>query len=212
MNKQCFLTTFFLIGALSISASYVIANEAGQALYAPCIACHGAKGEGNSELKAPALAGQDGAYLERQLLHFKSGVRGGDPKDKLGEQMRGMAAALVDEQAIKDVSAYLTALAPMPATDKTEGDLRNGNNQYQAACGACHGGKAEGNPLLNAPRLNMLGASYIKTQYQNFQLGIRGKHPDDRFGKQMAMIANSPPGDKHLDDVIVFIHANFDSK
>lgn len=212
MNKQRLLAIFYLVSALTASAPQVIANEAGQALYGPCATCHGAKGEGNVELKAPALAGQDAAYLQRQLQHFKSGIRGADARDTLGAQMRGMAATLVDEQAIKDVSVYIAALAPPPAAEITEGDLRNGNNQYQAACGACHGGEAEGNPLLNAPRLNMLSASYIKTQYRNFQQGIRGKHPDDRFGKQMAMMANSLPGDKDLDDVIAFMHAQFSSK
>ncbi|MGI9286362.1 MAG: c-type cytochrome [Pseudomonadales bacterium] len=211
MIKQRLLIAFCLISPLTITASQSIANETGQALYGPCAACHGAKGEGNTELKGPALAGQEVSYLQRQLQHFKSGVRGADPKDTLGAQMRGMAATLVDEQAINDVSAYIAALPAIPTTDKPKGDLRNGNNQYQAACGACHGGKAEGNPLLNAPRLNILGASYIKTQYQNFQQGIRGQHPDDRFGKQMAMMADSLPGDKDLVDVIAFMHAQFSS-
>lgn len=211
MVPQRLLALICLSGGLAIGAPQVYANEAGQVLYASCITCHGAKGEGNAELKAPALAGQDAAYLKRQLQHFKSGIRGSDAKDTLGAQMRGMAATLTDEQAIEDVSAYIAALTAVPATDEPQGDLRNGNNQYQAACGACHGGKAEGNPLLNSPRLNMLSAGYIKMQFQNFQQGIRGKHPDDRLGKQMAMMANSLPGDKDLVDVIAFMHAQFSS-
>ena len=60
--------------------------------YAACVACHGAAGEGNAALQAPALAGQDAAYLERQLVNYKRKVRGGDPRDTLGAQMGPMAA------------------------------------------------------------------------------------------------------------------------
>ena len=54
---------------------------AGQALFAPCTACHGAQAEGNRELNAPKLSGQSDWYLARQLQSFKSGVRGSHEKD-----------------------------------------------------------------------------------------------------------------------------------
>ncbi len=38
-------------------------EKRGRRLYASCAACHGAKGEGNSALHAPALAGQTDWYL-----------------------------------------------------------------------------------------------------------------------------------------------------
>lgn len=72
-----------------------------------CGTCHGAKGEGNEALKAPRLAGLDTAYLERQFNHFKSGVRGANPRDRLGKQMALMASTLPDDQALADVLAYL---------------------------------------------------------------------------------------------------------
>ena len=59
---------------------------------------------------APALAGQGAAYLERQLQHFKSGVRGGDPKDVPGAQMKAMAATVADEDI--PAIAYIQSLAP----------------------------------------------------------------------------------------------------
>ena len=43
--------------------------ENGKNLYAPCVACHGAQGEGNPALNSPALGGQDGAYLAEFLLN-----------------------------------------------------------------------------------------------------------------------------------------------
>ena len=108
---------------------------------------------------------------------------------------------------MEEVASYLAAL-PAPAVDTPlAGDLRNGNNFYHAKCGACHGGKAEGNSSLNAPRLTSLSADYIKRQYRNFQQGLRGSHPDDRYGRQMKMMASSLPTGKDLDDVVAFIQA-----
>ena len=68
---------------------------AGKALFAACAACHGASGEGIAAVNAPALGGQDAGYIARQLANFRSGIRGANPADTLGAQMRGMAIELV---------------------------------------------------------------------------------------------------------------------
>ncbi len=184
----------------------VQAGDDAEAKYQACAACHSAMGEGNVALQAPALAGQDAAYLERQLRHFKSGMRGSDPEDTQGAQMKAMAATLADED-IPVVAAYLAAL-PVPAvTAPEQGDLRNGNNYYQSKCGACHGGKAQGNAGLNTPGLAWLDATYMKRQYRNFQQGLRGTDPQDRYGRQMKMMSTSLPSDKDLDDVIAYIQS-----
>ncbi|MEE4298733.1 MAG: c-type cytochrome [Pseudomonadales bacterium] len=82
----------------------------GRTLYATCTACHGPEGLGNEALGAPALAGQSDWYMVRQLEHFRSGVRGAADGDSYGAQMAGMSGALVDEQAIRDVVAYINTL------------------------------------------------------------------------------------------------------
>lgn len=82
----------------------------GEAEFAMCAGCHGADAEGNKDLGAPLLAGQDGWYLLTQLRNFKSGVRGADPKDATGAQMRPMAAALSDD-SMKNIAAYLQSLS-----------------------------------------------------------------------------------------------------
>lgn len=84
----------------------------GRKLYAACVACHGAKGEGNSELQAPALAGQTDWYLVTQLQRFQSGMRGYAPQDTHGAQMRAAVNALPDNTAITNVVAYINTLAP----------------------------------------------------------------------------------------------------
>ena len=82
----------------------------GKTLYATCAACHGANGKGNPALKGPNLTLQQDWYVVRQLKNFKEGVRGADPKDVQGMQMRPMAMVLADEQAMKDVAAYIVTL------------------------------------------------------------------------------------------------------
>ncbi len=83
----------------------------GQPLYATCLACHGAKGEGMQPMNAPPLANRSDWYLLDQLKKFKAGVRGADPRDPIAIMMRPMAMMLADEQAMKDVIAYIGTLA-----------------------------------------------------------------------------------------------------
>jgi cytochrome c553 len=87
----------------------------GKVLFNTCIACHGADGMGNQALNAPALAGADDWYMMEQLLKFKSKVRGDPAVDPVGATMQAMTATLVDEQAMKDVIAYIKTL-PVPVS------------------------------------------------------------------------------------------------
>jgi cytochrome c553 len=79
--------------------------------YLVCQACHGAAGEGVQATNGPPLANQSDWYLLSSIQRFKSGVRGSNPADANGAVMRGMAAILQDEQAMKDVIAHITSLA-----------------------------------------------------------------------------------------------------
>jgi cytochrome c553 len=82
----------------------------GQTAYAVCAACHGADGAGNELVKAPPLKRASDWYLLRQLEKFKEGHRGTNPRDIEGAQMRPMAVALADAQAMKDVVAHIATL------------------------------------------------------------------------------------------------------
>ena len=203
-NMLALIVSIVLAQALTVPVAH--ANADATAKYQACAACHGEAAQGSVELGAPALAGQDAAYLSRQLQHFKTGIRGADPRDTQGAQMKAMAATLSDDDILL-ITEYLAALPqPVPASQVT-GDLKNGNNYYHAKCGACHGGQAEGNASLNAPALASLDAAYLKAQFQNFQSGVRGAHPDDMYGRQMKMMSTTLPSDKDLDDVIAFIQS-----
>jgi cytochrome c553 len=84
---------------------------AGAASFGVCLACHGPDGKGNETLKAPPIAGQHDWYLFSQLKKFKAGIRGTNPKDITGGQMRPMSMTLADEQAMKNVVAHISTLA-----------------------------------------------------------------------------------------------------
>ena len=103
-------------------------------------------------------------------------------------------------------ASYVASLPKSVGATPVRGDLHNGNNLYQGKCGACHGGKAEGNPALKAPRLTGLDAAYLKRQFAYFRDGVRGTHPQDLPGRQMALMAKTLPTERDLDDVIAFIH------
>jgi cytochrome c oxidase subunit 2 len=86
--------------------------KAGATLYATCGACHGDNGAGNQDLGAPRIAGVDDWYLATELRKFRSGVRGTNPKDREGRLMRPMARTLANEDAIRNVVAYVETLKP----------------------------------------------------------------------------------------------------
>lgn len=115
MTKKAigFISASFTVLALcttSLSALAAGDPATGKGLFATCMACHGANGEGNKALNAPKIAGMEDWYLERQLKNFKAGLRGTDPKDTYGIQMRPMSMLLVDDQAVADVAAYISSL------------------------------------------------------------------------------------------------------
>lgn len=90
----------------------------GQARYAVCAACHGPDAAGNQLLSAPALRHASDWYLLTQLKNFKAGIRGTSPNDTIGKTMQPMAMTLADEQAMKDVIAYIMTLGAQTAAAK----------------------------------------------------------------------------------------------
>ena len=83
----------------------------GEQLFAICVACHGADGKGSAPLNTPSLVEQNGDYLVRQLENFRTGVRGTDPRDLFGQQMRPIAASvLMSRQDAVDVVSYIATL------------------------------------------------------------------------------------------------------
>lgn len=83
------------------------AAEAGFALCAPC---HGARGEGNITFNAPRLIGQHDWYVVQQLTNFRDGLRGTKLEDNFGMQMRPMAMTLTNDEAVRNMAAFIASL------------------------------------------------------------------------------------------------------
>lgn len=81
-----------------------------------CIECHGADGQGHGHSNGPEgkfarLAGQQAAYIVKQIQDFRSGARKHD-------QMAIMARSITDEDAA-DIAAYFASLPSMRGTPAT---------------------------------------------------------------------------------------------
>ncbi len=178
---------------------------AGQALYGVCSACHGAQAEGNPALNAPKLSGQGDWYLKRELQLFKSGARGAHEKDTFGKVMAPMAATLADDAAIDNVVAYIRTLPDNPAPPTVTKNAAHGQKLYET-CASCHGPDGRGIQATNAPRLKGMSDWYMVTQLKNFQQGIRGAHPKDMYGPQMASMAVILADDEATSDLVAYIN------
>lgn len=168
-----------------------------------CSNCHGTKGEGLESSFAPAISGLDVTYLKRQLSHFKQGIRGGSQQDPQGFMMAQISKSLTSGQ-IDSISNYLSQqdfINSPPA--KSNGGFR-GAGLYRN-CQSCHGAKAQGSKGMGAPRLAGQNTEYLKRQITNFKDGIRGNNPDDKFGHQMALIAESLSDDSAIEAILQFI-------
>jgi cytochrome c553 len=162
----------FLLIAISALIIYPFEANAvdldnGQKVYTTtCASCHLPTGQGTGAF--PQLAGQDSAYLKKQIRDFQNGTR----------QSAIMSPFVKDltEPVIEDINAYIATLAP--ANDAADPKLvALGVQIYHAgiekvpACAACHGPKARG--IANIPALAGQHADYIVAQLQAFQAGTR---------------------------------------
>ncbi len=187
--------------------------QAGKSSYAVCVTCHGANGEGKEALNAPKIAGLPDWYVIRQLNNFKNGIRGVHAKDIYGQQMRPMAMTLANDEAVRNVTAYLASLkgistakpvAVKASTVVTVVQTPVSEPLY-APCASCHGSEGEGNQKLGAPRLAGQHDWYLKRQLRNWRSGIRGTHSEDVYGMQMRPMAMTLANDAALNKVVKFI-------
>jgi cytochrome c553 len=199
--------SLLLAGFLLNAAVTAYAQAAdGKSLYASCAACHGQKGEGNRALGAPNIAGMPDWYVKTQLENFAGGRRGSKPGDTYGAQMRGAAMALSTPADRATVAAFVAKMPKTAAAAKppAKANLANGATQYNALCGSCHAANGKGNKALGAPALGGIDPVYIARQYANFRTGLRGTHPSDKLGKQMAAISKMLDA-KAEQDVLAYI-------
>ena len=47
---------------------------------------------------------------------------------------------------------------------------------------------------------------YLVTQLKNFKQGVRGAHPKDMYGPQMALMAETLVDDRAINDLVAYIN------
>ena len=205
MNFVRFLTiTLAIIPFVDARADGDI--ESGEKLYAVCAGCHGFLGQGNQLIHAPKISGQEAWYLQRQISNFMRGVRGSSENDTQGRSMALMTKALESEADISDVVAFISTLPDKPTDQVIQGNVSNGKKLYEA-CGACHGNTGEGNVVFNAPALVGMNDWYQLSQLINYKNGLRGTHPADIYGQQMAPMAALLTDEAAMRDVVAYINS-----
>ena len=196
-------------------------------LYEVCAFCHGPEGQGSERLDAPALAGMEAWYVERQLHNFRNGVRGMHPEDLTGLQMSIVSGMARNDATIRALAEYIAAMEPGAGLETLNGEPvttgrpyiwhseyadfsspEPGNAERGArayiTCGVCHGPNGEGNEALASPRLTDLQDWYQARQLQYFKDGIRGRGTGDIFGAQMAAMSTTLT-DQTIADLIAYI-------
>jgi cytochrome c oxidase subunit 2 len=201
----------------------------GEELFPVCSFCHGAQGQGGPALDAPALAGMEAWYVERQLHNFRNRIRGMHYEDVPGVQMSIVSGMVRNDATIRNIAEYIEDMEPGAPPELVRGepagtarpfiwrskyadlihpnepDVAKGEEIYVSGCIACHGIKGSGNVLLGAPKLVDQADWYMERQLQYFKDGIRGADPTDIFGPQMAIFAKTLVDEQAIADVVAYI-------
>ena len=179
-------TALALALALAGAAPDAAADTLDDSDYAPwevCGLCHGLNGV-SATGRFPMLAGQDAAYLARQVRAFRSGQRTND-----GGQMRGVAGEL-DEQDIARVAGWFAGQPPPPPltpdqagldprTARLARDLYTAPGRAAPPCAVCH----DTGP---GPRLRAQHPAYLAKQLRDFRDGRRHDAPDGAMARATA--------------------------
>ncbi len=184
MNKLAWLCG--IAAALVAGASFAAEGNAekgkeifnnGKGAAAPCMSCHGDKGQGSDDMGAPRLAGQGAAYIIKQLADFANDKR---TPTGVGAVMPGFAKEL-SEQDRQDVAAYvhslqgeelsnLKSITAVPVGQPYLGQViaKFGVKDKVSACQSCHGYNGRG----AAPVFPMIGRQryvYLVNQLKNWR-------------------------------------------
>lgn len=159
------MTVIAAAPALAQQPTAAASARAEEIVQGQCFICHGVDGESSSPA-FPRLAGQNAAYVARQLADYKAGKR-------KSSTMQPMVEALSAE----DFSALGLFFASRPTYGHEVQDselaqvgrfiyLRGNPWAGVASCATCHGADAYGSQTL--PRLAGQHAQYTENQLRQF--------------------------------------------
>ncbi len=179
MKKILTLALGVLLASTVVMAWAEGSAVAGKAKSAVCAGCHGVDGNSMSP-DFPKLAGQEAAYIAKQLADFKNPKSG-----RNNPIMLGMSAGLSPAD-MANLGAYYASQKPNPGTAVADAETlkmggrlyRGGNAQFGiAACMSCHGPSGHGIPP-RFPRVSGQHSAYTQKQLLAFKAGERTNDGD----------------------------------
>ena len=179
-----------LLGLAMVSGAALAAGDpdAGKMQAIVCAACHGQDGATGIDPTYPNLAGQNEAYLYKQLQMIASNER----------QILLMTGQLIGktDQNLRDLAAYYASL-PAKVGEAAGDDesvalaariFRGGIlEKGVAACSACHAPTGAGNAAAGFPAVNGQPAAYTVAQLTAYREGQR--RSDESMGGMMRGVA-----------------------
>ncbi len=156
-----------------------------------CAGCHGIYGQGTPDGEYPRLAGQDPAYLAREIHLFKDRKRINIPmipyandRELPPEDVATITAYLASIQLPRHLKPLkpgepFDALARLEESKKVlniphyPGDPKRGGRLYRRECASCHGRKGEGNWEKHVPMLTGQHSKYLLRQVERIRKGER---------------------------------------
>jgi cytochrome c553 len=143
--------------------------KAGEGKAAACGACHGADGN-STDKQYPKLAGQNEAYIARQITLFQT-------QKRQNPVMMGFAANL-SKQDMHDIGAYFSGKQSLPGVadekllDRGQALYRGGDARLGVpACMACHGPDGHGMAGAGYPQLAGQWSDYVQTKLKDWKNG-----------------------------------------
>ena len=100
-GNDCFLPIMVNIEGGNVQVAQV-EELPGKALYAGCVACHGAQGSGGI---GPTLAGKSHEYIMGRLMAYKAGEKIGPQSNMMWSQ-----ASMLSEKEIHQITEYIETL------------------------------------------------------------------------------------------------------
>lgn len=195
--KNKVFTSLIILGLSLISGAASAAGDAanGEALSAPCAACHGADGNSPSPM-FPKIAGLGEKYLLKQMQDVQSGARAipemaGQLDNKSEQDLADLAAYFASKPTqlagAKDQELMLNSGAKVSALKLGEKIYRAGSHETGVpACSGCHSPSGQGNAPAGYPRLSGQYAEYIEKQLLSFRSGVRQNDGEVRTMRSVA--------------------------
>ncbi|MBZ0222201.1 MAG: cytochrome c4 [Dokdonella sp.] len=171
VSSLLLLTTLCTVDALAQDTAAVHPGDAkaGEAKSAVCAACHGMDGN-STDKQYPKLAGQNEAYIARQVGLFKS-------QSRQNPIMLGFASTLSPQDA-HDLGAFFASKTILPGV-ADEKLVARGQALYRGgdaslgvpACMACHGPDGRGIAGAGFPELGGQWADYVQAKLTEWKNG-----------------------------------------